>query len=151
MVEALTDTLLPAGAICAVSDTDKSQLKTADVNSLFPGDARIQPLPLPLGPAYNNSDFKAYVNVTVQMYTDQPAGSFAVNQSVLSNLVNGLGRLYYPQGVLFEVWLHTFTFSLSNKEIRTAGKHTPVNTSRIPLHRLKLANAGTGSHSREWE
>ena len=115
MVEALTDTLLPAGAICAVSDTDKSQLKTADVNSLFPGDARIQPLPLPLGPAYNNSDFKAYVNVTVQMYTDQPAGSFAVNQSVLSNLVNGLGRLYYPQGVLFEVWLHTFTFSLSNK------------------------------------
>ena len=101
--KALTDTLLPSGAIHAVSDTDKSQLKTADVNSLFPGDARIQPLPLPLGPAYNNSDFKAYVNVTVQMYTDQPAGSFAVNQSVLSNLVNGLGRLYYPQGVLFEV------------------------------------------------
>ena len=103
--ESLTDHLLPSGAVCAGADTDKSQLKTADVNSLFPGDARIQPLPLPLGPAYNNTDFKAYLNVTVQMYTDQPAGSFAVNQSVLSNLVNGLGRLYYPQGVLFEVWL----------------------------------------------
>ena len=83
--------------------TDKSQLKTADVNSLFPGDARIQPLPLPLGPAYNNSDFKAYINVTFQMYTDQPSSSFAVNQSVLSNIVNQLGQLYYPQGVLFEV------------------------------------------------
>ena len=83
--------------------TDESQLKTADVNSLFPGDARIQPLPLPLGPAYNNSDFKAYVNVTFHMYTDQPSSSFAVNQSVLSNIVNQLGQLYYPQGVLFEV------------------------------------------------
>ena len=70
---------------------------------MFPGGARAQPLPLPLGPAYNNSDFKAYVNVTFQMYTDQPASGFAVNQSFLSLLVNQLGQLYYPQGVLFEV------------------------------------------------
>ena len=149
--EALTENMLPSGAIHAAADTDKSQLKTADVNSLFPGDARIQPLPLPLGPAYNNSNFKAYLNVTVQMYTDQPRGSFSVNQSVLSNLVNGLGRLYYPQGVLFEVWLHTFTPSLSNTIHSTAGKRTPVNTSQIPPQSLQLANAGTGSHSCKWE
>ena len=94
---------LHAGWQAAAADTDKSQLKTADVNSLFPGGARTQPLALPLGPAYNNSDFKSYVNVTFQMYTDQPAGGFAVNQSFLSLLVNQLGQLYYPQGVLFEV------------------------------------------------
>ena len=94
---------LHAGGKAAAADSDKSQLKTADVNSLFPGGARAQPLPLPLGPAYNSSDFKAYVNVTVQMYTDQPASGFAVNQSFLSLLVNQLGQLYYPQGVLFEV------------------------------------------------
>lgn len=87
----------------AATDSDKSQLKTADVNSMFPGGARAQPLPLPLGPAYNNSDFNSYVNVTFQMYTDQPASAFAVNQSLLSQLVNQLGQLYYPRGVLFEV------------------------------------------------
>ena len=70
---------------------------------MFPGGARAQPLPLPLGPAYNNSDFNSFVNVTFQMYTDQPARAFAVNQSLLSQLVNQLGQLYYPQGVLFEV------------------------------------------------
>lgn len=43
------------------------------------------------------------MNVTFQMYTDQPQSAFAVNQSVLSDLVNQLGQLYYPQGVLFEV------------------------------------------------
>lgn len=63
----------------------------------------MQPLPLPLGPAYNNSDFQAFVNVTVSAYADGPAGSFAVNLTSLSGLVNSLGQIYYPQGILFEV------------------------------------------------
>ncbi|BDA40607.1 probable serine/threonine-protein kinase CTR1 at N-terminal half [Coccomyxa sp. Obi] len=87
----------------APSDGDNSQLHTAAANSLFPGGAGIQPLPLPLGPAYNNSNFKAFVNVTVSAYADGPASSFTVNITTLSILVNSLGKLYYPMGILFEV------------------------------------------------
>ncbi len=87
----------------ASSDGDNSQLHTAATNALFPSGAGIQPLPLPLGPAYNNSNFKAFVNITVSAYANGPASSFIVNITSLSILVNSLGKLYYPQGILFEV------------------------------------------------
>ena len=87
----------------AAADADKSQLHTMDVNALFPGGATVQPLPLPLGPAYNTSDFKAFLNVTINMYTDRPFGNWSITQTSLSSLVNEMGQLYYPLGVLFEV------------------------------------------------
>jgi hypothetical protein len=88
------------------SNEDNSQLQTLATNSLFPGGAKVQPLPLPLGPAYNNSDFDAFVNVTLSYYADAPFSSFSVNQSTLALLVNLLGQLYYPEGILFEVVSH---------------------------------------------
>lgn len=100
------------------------------MNSLFPGAARAQPLPLPLGPAYNTSDFKAYVNITFQMSTDQPASGFAVNQSFLSLLVNQLGQLYYPQGVLFEVGPFIFHFCQS---FPAANMCMPLRTAAAAL------------------
>ena len=101
---------LTGGTCCtgwaASFDGDNSQLHTAATNALFPGGAGVQPLPLPLGPAYNNSNFKAFVNVTVSAYADGPASSFNVNITTLSTLVNSLGKLYYPLGILFEVLLN---------------------------------------------
>ena len=71
------------------------------------------PLPLPLGPAYNTSSFRAFVNITVNAYADGPASSFPVNISTLSDLVNLLGQMYYPQGILFQVRVHRMTLLLS--------------------------------------
>lgn len=90
----------------APADGDNSQLHTLATNALFPGGASVLPLPLPLGPAYNTSNFRAYVNVTVSAYADGPASGFTVNISTLSDLVNLLGQMYYPQGILFQVRLH---------------------------------------------
>lgn len=100
----------------APAEGDNSQLHTAATNALFPGGASVLPLPLPLGPAYNISNFRAFVNVTVSAYADGLASNFAVNVSTLSDLVNLLGQLYYPQGILFEVSLHLPIMLLSHPE-----------------------------------
>ena len=95
--------MLGGAGLAQGAQTDNSQLQTLQVNSLFPGDATVQPLPLPLGPAYNTSSFRAFLNVTFSYYADAPSSSFAITQGALATLVNLLGRLYYPEGILFEV------------------------------------------------
>ena len=87
----------------AAAQADSSQLHVALTDALFPGSALVQPTPLPLGPAYNTSSFEAFMNVTLQYYADAPAAGFAVTQASLGTLVNLLGQLYYPEGILFEV------------------------------------------------
>ena len=42
------------------------------------------------------------MNMTLRAYADAPAAGFAVTQGNLGILVNLLGQLYYPQGILFE-------------------------------------------------
>jgi hypothetical protein len=41
--------------------------------------------------------------VTFSYYADAPSTNFTITQGALATLVNVLGRLYYPQGILFEV------------------------------------------------
>lgn len=94
---------LGGAGVAQGAQTDNSQLQTLQVNSLFPGGATVQPLPLPLGPAYNTSSFRAFLNVTFSYYADAPSTNFTITQGALATLVNVLGRLYYPQGILFEV------------------------------------------------
>ena len=86
--------VLPAG--CAAAQADSSQLHVGQTDALFPGGAVVQPTPLPLGPAYNTSSFRAFMNVTLQCYADAPAAGFAVTQGSLGTLVNLLGQLYLP-------------------------------------------------------
>ena len=86
------------------------------------------------------------------MYTDQPAGSFAINQSVLTNFVSGLGRLYYPQGVLFEVWLlNLLLYPLKLRMQHSSQEDTSHHTLSSSTESLQLVNTGVGSCSRQWE
>ncbi|KAK9832049.1 hypothetical protein WJX81_002111 [Elliptochloris bilobata] len=84
---------------------DVSLLHVGTVDVLFPGSpaSPLQPVPLPLGPAYNTSTgFAAAWNVSATLTLDAPM-PLRANESAVGAVVRALGTAFYPSGALFEL------------------------------------------------